>query len=281
MRPGPRLGLGAALVAALLVGAAGPLPETPADAAAECVALPALSALGAGLDRTAALIAQGRGLTILAMGSSSTQGVGASAPAMNYPSRLERALRDEFPTTAITVVNHGRGGQDVDEEFARLSRDIAAEHPDLVVWQVGTNALLRHEDLATEEQLISRGVELIKERGIDVVLMDLQYAPRVLARRSWGEMEQLIAETARREQVGLVRRFEIMRQWQRAGDLPPAALIGADGLHMTDASYGCLAREVARSLAAQWRGQNKLAASPHRSPAALAGRDRPPTATAR
>ena len=91
-----------------------------------------------------------------------------------------------------------------------------------MIWQVGTNAVLRRDDLSADEQLISRGVALMKESGIDVVLMDLQYAPRVLARPASAEMERLIAEIARRTQVGLFRRFEIMQEWDRTQQLAPA-----------------------------------------------------------
>jgi acyl-CoA thioesterase I len=275
VRGHPRIALCAAVAAGLLVSGAASRASAPPAGAPNCAAPPALTALDAALDRTAALIAKGRSLTILAMGSSSTLGVGASTPAMSYPSRLERALKDAFPTLAIRVVNRGRGGQDVGEELARLSRDILAERPDLVIWQVGTNAVLRHDDLAADGQLIGRGVDLMKKAGIDVVLMDLQYAPRVLARRARAEMEQLIADTARRAHVGRFRRFEIMQEWDRTGQLGRAALIGRDGLHMTDASYNCLADQLSQSLIAQWRGQGKIAKSMHRRPAAVAGGEPP------
>src|SRR4029077_189008 len=133
------------------------------------------------LSRSAARIDQGSLLTIVAMGSSSTQGVGASSPSLSYPSRLQQELRERLPTIEIRVINRGIGGQDVAEELKRLDRDVVAEHPDLVIWQVGTNAVLRHDDLAADEELIRGGVSLMKEEGIDVVLMDLQYARRVLA----------------------------------------------------------------------------------------------------
>jgi lysophospholipase L1-like esterase len=148
---------------------------------------------------------------------------------------------------------------------------VIAEHPDLVVWQLGTNAVLRRDDLSADEQLISRGVTLMKESGIDVVLMDLQYAPRVLARPASAEMERLIAEVARRTQVGLFRRFEIMKEWDRTQQLAPASSVGPDGLHMTDAGYACLAKQLAEALAADWRSPDKLAKSPQRSPDTIAG----------
>ena len=180
-------------------------------------------------------------------------------------------MRRRFPGVEIRVVNHGVGGQDVPEELTRLGRDVIAEHPDLVIWQVGTNAVLRRDDLSADEQLISRGVAVMKESGIDIVLMDLQYAPRVLARPASDEMERLIAEIARRAQVGLFRRFEIMREWDRTHQLAPASTVGPDGLHMTDASYACLANQLAEALAADWGSHLKLAKSPQRSPDTIAG----------
>jgi len=270
--------LAVALTAAL--GSSGPAladPSTTTSSASgtpSCATLPALSAIDAALDRTASRIEARRPVTIVAMGSSSTQGVGASSPAMSYPSRLEQELADRFPGVDIRVINHGVGGQDVGEELIRLDRDAIAEHPDLVIWQVGTNAVLRRDDVSADEQLIKRGVTLMKEHGIEVVLMDLQYAPRVIARPASAEMERLIAEIAHRTHVGLFRRFEIMQEWDHTHQLAPAAMIGPDGLHMTDASYGCLANQLAEALAWNWRSHTKLAKSPNRSSDTIAGIER-------
>jgi acyl-CoA thioesterase I len=265
------LGRFAALCLAVITARAA-LAEPARDAGLpSCATAPALSAIDAALDRSASRIGAGRPLTILALGSSSTEGVGASVPAMSYPSRLEQELKDRFPEVEIRVINHGVGGQDVPEEVIRLERDLVAEHPDLVLWQVGTNAVLRRDDLSADEQLIARGVGMTKEHGIDLVLMDLQYAPRVLARPASAEMERLIAEIARQTRVGLFRRFQIMEEWDHSHQLAPAAMIGSDGLHMTDASYACLANQLAQALAWNWWSHARSAKSPRRAPNAIAG----------
>jgi hypothetical protein len=44
-------------------------------------------------------------ITIVAIGSSSTAGAGASSPTANYPSRLAVELKRLFPTHSITVLN--------------------------------------------------------------------------------------------------------------------------------------------------------------------------------
>src|SRR5437660_389864 len=120
------------------------------------------------------------------------------------------------------------------------------------IWQVGTNGVLRRDDVEIDEVLLRRGVALLQQSGTDIVLMDLQYAPRVVERPAYAEMEQLIAEIAHHTHVGLFRRFALMQYWQarHQPDMPP--MIGADGLHMTDAGYGCLAAELAEALAANW-----------------------------
>lgn len=53
-------------------------------------------------------------VTIVAVGSSSTGGSGASSPAFAYPSRLERELRQRFPGAPVTVINRGINGEDAE-----------------------------------------------------------------------------------------------------------------------------------------------------------------------
>jgi len=259
---------GRALLAALL--AMGLMPVAASADPADCGAPPSLSAITAPLERSAERIAAKQPLLIVAVGSSSTAGTGASGPDKTYPSQLQADLRRRFPGADVTVLNRGKGGEDAGEELARLDRDVVAAHPDLVIWQLGTNAVLRRDDLAADAGLMERGVEILKSDGIDVVLMDMQYAPRVLNRPAYPAMEQLIADTAGHGEVGLYRRFDIMRYWQ-AEDRFPAGMSAADGLHMTDSSYGCLATNLAGTLAANWEAVAKTHPREPSAPAAVAG----------
>ena len=245
-------------------------PQSP-PAAASCNAPAELAAIQQPLSQSALRLERQRPLTVVAVGSSSTQGVGASAPALNYPSRLEAELKDRFPGEEIRVVNRGKGGQDVGEELGRLQPDVVAEHPDLVIWQVGTNAVLRRDDLVIDGDLLRQGIDLLRPSGADIVLMDLQYAPRVLDRPTYAEMERVIANAAKEERIGLFRRFDLMRYWQAQPDAPPT--VGPDGLHMNDRGYGCLAEALATSLASNWAAYGS---SPGQAPAAIATLGRKP-----
>jgi len=240
-----------------------PVAAARADDAQWCGAPPGWTAILPPLEHTAAQIAAGAPLTIVAVGSSSTVGIGASGPEETYPYLLQAALRQRFPHLDIRVVNRGRSGEDAPEELARLAADVVALRPTLAIWQVGTNAVLRRDDLRADGEWMREGVALLKKAGIDVVLMDLQYAPRVLDRSSWGVMEDLIADTADNARVGLFRRFALMRYWQSTHPADAPAMIGPDGLHMTDIGYACLARDLAAALEANWQAETKLARRPH------------------
>src|SRR5262249_29404994 len=94
------------------------------------------------LPHTAKRLISGEPLQIVAMGSSSTAGAGASAPSASYPSRLEAELRTRFPHVPITVINRGVNGERSNEMLSRFEHDVIEEKPDLVLWQVGSNSVL-------------------------------------------------------------------------------------------------------------------------------------------
>src|SRR5436853_2322136 len=86
------------------------------------------------LPRTARLLASGKPIKIVALGSSSTYGAGASTSSASYPSRLAEELSRHFPGHEITVLNRGVNGEEAANMLARLDTAVIAEKPDLVLW---------------------------------------------------------------------------------------------------------------------------------------------------
>jgi acyl-CoA thioesterase-1 len=239
------------LVLAALASLCGPGTASARESVApRCAAASPLSALDVPLPRLASRVRQGLPVRIVAFGSSSTQGIGASTPSHSYPSRLQAHLRDAW-AVPVHVLNKGVGGETEVEMMRRLERDVLAANPDLVIWQVGSNAVMRDVALADDERLIASGVRRLKEAGIDVVLMDMQYAPAILRHRDWSAMLRYIGEVARAEKVPVFRRFAIMQSWVESGVFDMAGMVSPDDLHMNDASYACLARLLAGSLTAE------------------------------
>jgi len=233
---------------ALLLLLAGLAIEAKA-AGGRCVTPDGLLDLGARLPRIETRVAQGQPVVIVAIGSSSTAGAGASGKDATYPARLAAYWPSLFPASPVTVINRGVGGEDAREMIARFDRDVEASGADLILWQLGVNAVLRQSGVADQKSLIAGGIARLKAQGSDLVLIDLQFAPKVVADPDHQAMRQMLKDAAAEAGVGLFQRFSIMRHWRASGQVPQAAMISADGLHLTDQSYDCWAGALAAALA--------------------------------
>jgi lysophospholipase L1-like esterase len=195
------------------------------------------------LPHVAGKLASGDPVVIVAFGSSSTQGYGTTSPEFTYPNRLATQLHRHYPGADITVVNAGRGGEDAPEMMKRLQNEVIDVKPDLVIWQVGTNAVLRNLDPAETAKMVDDGVARIQAAGADLVLVDPQYSPRVTERaESASQMIKLLGKVADLRHVGIFPRFEVMREWHENQALPIDSFVIADGLHMNDWGYACFAQ---------------------------------------
>jgi hypothetical protein len=172
------------------------------------------------LPRLSEALLLGKGpVRIVAMGSSSTAGRGDVVP---YPHRLEMYLRGRcqarFPNLRIDVLNRGKGNEEAIEELPRFDTDIFAEHPSLVIWQVGTNAVFHKEryDLDKVAAAIAEGLARLPRERMDVLLIDPQYVTAMLlddkAEHS-AHMVSLISTAAKDAGVSVFRRWALMRHW--------------------------------------------------------------------
>ncbi|MGB6538306.1 MAG: SGNH/GDSL hydrolase family protein [Xanthobacteraceae bacterium] len=225
-------------------------PTAPiAPAAASCRAAAVFARFDHPLLHTARRLAAGKPLIIVAIGSSSTAGAGASSPAASYPSRLAVELKRRFPGRAIIVRNRGVNGEEIPDMMARFSDGVIAERPQLVLWQLGTNSVLRNQALTPHSLELRRGIAELKQAGFDLVLIDPQYAPKVLAKAATPAMLAQIALAARDEDVDLFPRFAIMRDWYERQHYSFGVFISPDGLHMNDWGYACWAKLLADDIA--------------------------------
>jgi len=119
-------------------------PPSPPTRAGELHRAGDLTRLRGKLPRTAMRIARHEDLTVVAIGSSSTQGVGASAPAASYPSQMAAELARRLPRESVTVLKQGR----------RRPR------PRSICWRVSTATCFRRarrpRDLAGRDQFVLR-----------------------------------------------------------------------------------------------------------------------------
>jgi acyl-CoA thioesterase-1 len=235
-----------------------------ADSRAACKGVTAQDRLDYPLTRVSRHLEADRSIKIVAIGSSSTAGAGASSPAAAYPSRLEAELTQHFLWQDVTVLNRGVNGEEAPDMLARFDAGVIAEKPDLVIWQTGTNSVLRDHPLDAKATVLHEGLARLKAIHADVILIDPQYAPKYNMKPEAEGMVAQIAAIAKEQSVDLFRRYALMRRWYQSDHMPFDAFVAADGLHMNDWSYGCLAKRLGASIV-EAATRPTATASAHRS----------------
>lgn len=193
-------------------------------------------------------IAGGRTLSILAIGSSSTEGIGASSKDKTYPARLKVLLGQAWPNVAVDIVNAGIGGEIAPETLSRLKQAMTERRYDLVIWQVGTNDAVNGGDLDAFRTMIADGIATVRQAGPGLVMLDPQFFPGIREPERYRSFVDSIADVGRRERVPVLSRYDAMREWYRDDAAAFTGALSGDGFHMSDAGYDCLARDMAVSI---------------------------------
>lgn len=208
-----------------------------------------------GLTRSRAAVRAGH-LRILAVGSSSIEGIGASRRELGFAPLLEAGLESRMPGVDVTVINRGIGGETAKETADRLERELAAGRVDLVIWQLGTNDVLRDRMFDDVFADFHRGEAVLQAADVDVLLIDPQRLPEATTNMSFrgrnpalSDMAKRIADEGRRGGYAVLRRFDAMANW---GGLDRGG-VGPDDLHLNDAGYACWAEVTAEGLAPRLR----------------------------
>ena len=203
-----------------------------------------------GLERSRAAVRAGR-LSILALGSSSIEGVGASRKELSFVPLLEAGLRARLPGVEVAVVNKGIGGETTWETANRAERELAAGRFDMAIWALGTNDALRGRPVRDFLTDFRRGQEIFTRANVDVFLIDTQRLPDVPGNvfrprfPNLAEVSDLTIKEGARVRYAVSSRYGMMTGW---GALEGGG-VGPDNLHFNDAGYACWAEATAEALA--------------------------------
>ncbi len=200
------------------------------------------------LKHVALRLAQHAPLRIIAFGSSSTEGVGASSPAASYPSRLLKDLSALLPERQrVVVLNQGIGGEDADDMAKRLPA-VIAQQPDLIIWQTGSNDALRDVPVPRFIEETVAGVRAIRAAHIDVMLMEPQLCKALEGKAESLAYRNVLRAIGKDMNVPVIRRYDMMREWLATGALTADEMLSPDGLHMADGGYAKLADVIAADI---------------------------------
>jgi lysophospholipase L1-like esterase len=213
-----------------------------------------------------------RSVRLLFLGSSTTAGIGATAPASRYVDQVVAGLQSTFPsgTAASQVrdlrrstlrpdrspgvqgVNGGLGGVTADTYFTDAhAYGVRLLQPTCVVHQIGSNDTVAHVPVATfraRVEAVVRRIDSLTERPPCHVLVQpvRRYQVSVETWSAYGEALLQIAQDHRRvSYVDAGAAFEA----RDALGADPADLIGGDAVHLTDAGHTLLAATVLDALA--------------------------------
>lgn len=183
---------------------------------------------------------------ILAVGSSSTAGVGASSSDKTYPARLEVVLESALNGANLDIINRGASGETAEVAAERLRGEVALTKPDVVLWQLGTNDALARVPVAQFEDTVRSAVAWLKENRIDVVLVGMQYTPRLARDPNCASIRESLKRIAAEQNVLYVRRYDAMRYIEQAH--ANLELMSKDNFHLNDLGYECMAEHVAHAM---------------------------------
>lgn len=198
------------------------------------------------LARVAASIKTRKQLDILVVGSGSSLLAGSDGATASYPARLEASLRAKLPNVTIRVTTDLLTKKTSDEVASVLAEAIdkrpADAKPALTIWQTGTVDAIRGVDPDDFRTALDNGVTTLRKAGTDVLLMNLQYSPRIESMLAVTPYLDTMRVVAQEHEIPLFDRFSIMRHWSDVGDFD---LFGtAHGYAMAKRVHDCIGRAL-------------------------------------
>lgn len=157
--------------------------------------------------------------------------------AVSYPFKLQGLMASRYTAQSVQVFNAGEGGKRVDQDRGRYTDAIKESNPQLILLMEGANDLNSFAGLQGTNQLVDNLVGMLEEfvrdgverRNIPVFLATLppQRPPKGNAGSMLTRYNNGLRAMAAKRAATLVD----------FGAQISDAMIGSDGLHLTEAGY--------------------------------------------
>ncbi|AUZ05929.2 MULTISPECIES: GDSL-type esterase/lipase family protein [Vitreoscilla] len=185
---------------------------------AACIALIGLFVNACGASHEQAL---SQNSTVLILGDSLTQGVGASSKTMAYPSLLAQS-------SGWNVINGGVSGNTSAQALERLPDLLSEYQPELVIISIGGNDFLQQKPNTETRANISQSIQLSQQNGAKVLLVAVPYLSLAAAIGHPSDHD-MYEQLAKEHQVYLLQ-----DAWS---DVLGDEDLRADTVHANDAGY--------------------------------------------
>jgi lysophospholipase L1-like esterase len=168
-------------------------------------------------------------------------------PRGDTPALVEQILERSIKGLDVEIINRGFSGELAEAAGTRLKVEVALTHPDLVLWQVGTNDAFAQVPPEDFTLAVSNTVRWLKAHNIDVVLVGLHYLKQLAKDERYQAIRASLKRVAQAENVLTITRYEAMEMLARTtreGGGPDLRDFG-----VSEAAYNCMAQYVARAIA--------------------------------
>lgn len=194
--------------------------------------------------RLTRLLQAGSSVKICLFGSSTVEGVGASAPENGLCPVVERTLQPYMPN-GVTIINRGIGGDGAEEMHARLQQ-VIDDRADLVIWQGGTNDVWKEKPVASFIDQTRDDLEhLRREDGCDLGMIGPQWCKMLEELPGFPAFRDAVPALAIEMNIPFFNRYALMKSWCAEHHITREQL-SPDGLHLGDFGYKLLGEAVAR-----------------------------------
>jgi acyl-CoA thioesterase I len=198
------------------------------------------------LPNVAETLKNGHVVKILAIGSSSTLGVGASSGIQSYPAQLTLILESALKGVDVEILNRGVAGEIAETTAARIRSEVALSKPDLVLWQLGTNDALARVSIDEFGQTVKSTIDWLKDNKVDVVLVGMQYTSRFAKDQNYFAVRDLLSKIAAEKNILYIRRYDAMQFIAKTR--ANLQMMSRDNFHLNDLGYHCMAEHVAHAV---------------------------------
>ena len=218
--------------------------ESKAQLDVRCLAPDVKALAKLALPRVTARLELRKPLRIVAIGSSSTFGVGSTSASKTYPAQLRAALDRDLGAGVVEVLNFGVSGETIRNTIPRMKFEIGRINPTLVVWQLGTNDALSRVPLEEFSASVRDTLSWLGQTAaVDTILVGMQWTPALAKDANYTAFNHEIGKIAAGAGIGLVPRYETMAVIGKTGGIGP--MLSSDNFHQSDLGYHCMAEQIA------------------------------------
>lgn len=189
-----------------------------------------------------------RNLTVLTLGGAATLGAPAQGAEYTYPSRLKAKLAEALPGVTINMIVLAVPRQSSADLDQKLTAELAAANPALVIWGPGASAAGRGDDLDSFIGSVTWAVGKIQTSGADLILMTLQYAPSVARVINLPPYRSAVLQAGEMASVPVLDRYELMRFWSDTDFLNLDATAAEARVLVARKLYECMADILSKAI---------------------------------